>query len=158
MAALLDAATELCLDLRQVNAQLTDHHNYFGNSQDGELGYHEVGANVAFEILPNLTASAGVFLRDAGTADELYIETQGNTDRELDEQEERLLVDLEGIPSDLEITGVWNVMLGDTFGKWRVVFTHSAIDVRLETPVEVDIGGDFEVTLDVVSLGWEGDL
>lgn len=218
---------------------LTDHYDYFGDSQDGELDYHEVGASVAVQLLPNLTASAEVFLRDAGTADDddprlnfalvdyrfisspafdlgiragrvknphgfynetrdvvftrpsillpesVYIETQGTskllfssdggqlygnwavgdhmfsfastvaTDRELDEQEKRLLINLEGIPSDLEITGFWNVMLGDTFGKWRLAYTHTAIDFRLDTPDEFGIEGDFEVTLDVVSLAWE---
>lgn len=220
---------------------LTDHYDYFGDSQDGELGYHEVGASVAFQIRPNLTASAEIFLREAGTADDdeprlnfalidyrfissstfdlgiragrvknphgfynetrdvvftrpsillpesVYIETQGTskllfssdggqlygdwsvgdhmlsfastvaTDRELDEQEKRLLIDLGGIPLDLEVTGFWSAMLGDTFGKWRLGFTHTEIDFRLDTPSAFDIEGDFEVTLDVASIGWEGE-
>lgn len=220
---------------------LTDHHNYFGDSQDGEFDYHELGATVGLRILPNLTASAEVFLRDAGTADDdeprlnfalldyrflsspavnlgiragrvknphgfynetrdvvftrpsillpesVYIETQGTskllfswdggqlygdwtvgdhtlsfastvaTDRQLDDQEERLLVNLEGIPSDLEITGFWNAMVGDAFGNWRLSFTHTAIDFRLDTPQAYGVFGDFEVTLDVLSLSWDGE-
>lgn len=220
---------------------LTDHYDYFGDSQDGELDYHELGATVSLQLQPKLTASAGVFLREAGSADDgdprlnfalldyrifsspsfdlgvragrvknphgfynetrevvftrpsillpesVYIETQGTskllyssdggqlygtwaiadhmvsfastvgTHRKLDEQERRLLVNLGDIPLDLEITRFWNVMLGDTFGKWRVNFTHTAIDFRLETPDEFDIEGDFEVTLDVVSVGWQSE-
>lgn len=220
---------------------LTDHYDYFGDSRDGELDYHEIGASAAFQIRPNLTASAEVFLRDAGTADDdeprlnfalidyrlvstpstnlglragrvknphgfynetrdfifsrpsillpesVYIETQGTskllfssdgaqvygdwsgsehtlafaatvaTDRQLDEQETRLLIDLGGIPLDLEITGFWSLMVGDTFDKWRLSFTHTEIDFRLDTAQAYDIDGDFEVTLDVASLGWEGE-
>jgi hypothetical protein len=220
---------------------LTDHYDYFGDSQDGELDYHEVGGSVAFQLLPNLTASAEVFLREAGTADDddprlnfalidyrfhssptfnlgiragrvknphgfynetrdviftrpsillpesVYIETQGTskllfsadggqlygdwavgdhllsfastvaTDRELDRQEKRLLIELEGIPFDLKITRFWNAMLGDTFGKWRLGYTHTDIRFRMDTSDDIDIEGNFEVTLDVASLGWEGE-
>lgn len=221
---------------------LTDHHDYFGDSQEGEFDYQEIGGSVAFQLLPNLTASAEAFLREAGTADDndprlnfalvdyrfrssptfnlgvragrvknphgfynetrdviftrpsillpesIYIESQGTskllfsadggqlygdwtigshllsfastvaTNRKMDHQEERLLLgdDLAGIPLGLEITGFWNAMLSDTFGKWRLAFTHTDIHFRLDTPDDL-IEGDFEVTLDVASLGWEGE-
>jgi hypothetical protein len=219
---------------------LTDHYDYFGDSQDGELDYHELGASVAFQFVPNLTASAGVFLRDAGTADDdeprlnfalvdyrvlsspafdlgiragrvknphgfynetrdvvftrpsillpesVYIETQGTSkllysadggqlygngsvgdhmlsftstlamDRELDRQEKRLLINLGDIPSELEITRFWNARLADAFGDWRLSYTHTHIEFGLDTPDAFAIEGDFEVNLDVFSVGWEG--
>ncbi|MGH8516824.1 MAG: hypothetical protein ACREUE_05140, partial [Panacagrimonas sp.] len=79
------------------------------------------------------------------------------TDRDLDEQEERLLADLGEIPTDLEITRFWNLMLGDSFGKWRLAFTHTTVDFQLTTPDVFDIEGDFEITLDVLSVGWESE-
>jgi hypothetical protein len=79
------------------------------------------------------------------------------TNRKLDAGEKQLLVNLGGLPLDLEITRLWNVMLHDDFGPWRLAFGYTDIRFAMQTADDVGITGNFDVRLWIASLAWEGE-
>jgi hypothetical protein len=77
------------------------------------------------------------------------------TNRELDRSEKRLLLDLEGVESHLKITRLWNVLLLDEVGPWRLGYSYTSIGFSLNT--DIDLTGDVDLDLHVVSMQWSGE-
>jgi hypothetical protein len=74
IAAVAAAAPAVALDY-QINGfasqglVLSRGNNFFGQSTKGSLRYYEAGLSGTASLLPNLTAAAGVYMRDAGATD-----------------------------------------------------------------------------------------
>jgi hypothetical protein len=77
--------------------------------------------------------------------------------RELQDAQKRLLIDLGGAPFALNIDSFWNAQLSDDFGAWRFAYSHTFISFVLDTEPDVAFHGDFDVMLDVFSAAWNGE-
>ena len=82
-----------------------------------------------------------------------------SADHHVRESDQRLLIDLSGLPFDLRITDSWNAQLMDSFdgGKWQFAVSHFFGRFELTTPDPIGIAGKLDVGLTVVSARYNAE-
>jgi hypothetical protein len=82
-----------------------------------------------------------------------------NFDRNVRRSDERLLIDLGGLPFDLHIKDSWNAQLMDTFdgGRWQFGVSYFFGRFTLTTPPEIALAGTFDVGLTVFSARYNAE-
>jgi hypothetical protein len=80
-------------------------------------------------------------------------------DRNVRRSDERLLIDLGGLPFDLRIEDSWNARLMDSLdnGKWQLALSHFFGRFELTTPATVGVAGRFNVSLTVFSARYNAE-
>lgn len=81
-----------------------------------------------------------------------------NTERDVRESDERLLVTLP-VPFDLRIGNSWNVQIMDSIdgGTWQFAYSRFAGQFRLRTAPEITLAGRLDVDLDVFSARYNAE-
>lgn len=89
-------------------------------------------------------------------AHELSLSGTVNTERDVRESDERLLIDL-SVPFDLRIGDAWNVQLMDSIdgGRWQFAYSHFSGEFRMTT--DINVFGRFDVDLDVFSVRYNAE-
>lgn len=82
-----------------------------------------------------------------------------NANRDVRKSDERLLVDLSGLPFDMRIRDSWNAQIMDSLngGRWQFALSHFFGRFTLTTPDSVGLAGKFDVSLDILSVRYNGE-
>jgi hypothetical protein len=74
-------------------------------------------------------------------------------DHDVRESDERLLLDLSGLPFDLHIKNSWNAQIRDSIdgGRWQFAVSHFFGRFDLRTPQFVQVAGTFDVSITLFS-------
>lgn len=90
---------------------------------------------------------------------ELTFTGTANAERDVRESDERLLVNLGGLPFDLRIGDSWNVQLLDSFdgGIWQFAYSHFSGQFTLKTAAAVGLAGRFDVDADIFSARYNAE-
>jgi hypothetical protein len=82
-----------------------------------------------------------------------------NAERDVRESDERLLVDLGGIPFDLRIGDSWNLQVMDSIagGRWQLAYSYIVAQFRLTTAPEIGLFGRLGVDAHVFSARFNGE-
>jgi hypothetical protein len=82
-----------------------------------------------------------------------------SADRNVRRSDERLLINLPGIPFDLRIEDSWNARIMDSLdgGKWQFAVSHFFGRFTLETPAGIGLAGRFGVGLTVFSARYNAE-
>jgi hypothetical protein len=89
-------------------------------------------------------------------AHELSFSGTVNTERDVREPDERLLVQLP-VPFDLRVDNSWNVQLMDSIdgGRWQFAYSHFSVQFRMTT--DINLLGRFDVDADVFSARFNAE-
>jgi hypothetical protein len=82
-----------------------------------------------------------------------------SANRDVRASEERLLIDLSGLPFDLRIENSWNAQLMDSVdgGRWQFALSHFAGRFTLTTPDPIGVAGTFDVGITVLSARFNAE-
>jgi hypothetical protein len=83
-----------------------------------------------------------------------------SADHDVRKSEERLLVTLSGsIPFDLHFKDSWNAQIMDSLdgGRWQFALSHFFGTFTLTTPANIGLGGEFDVSLEVLSVRYNAE-
>jgi hypothetical protein len=82
-----------------------------------------------------------------------------NAERDVRRSDERLLVNLGGVPFDLRVGDSWNVQLMDSIdgGRWQFAYSHFTAQFRLTTAPEIGLKGRFTVDADIFSARYNAE-
>jgi hypothetical protein len=80
-------------------------------------------------------------------------------DRDVRKSDERLLIDLGGLPFDLRVKDSWNAQLMDSLdgGRWQFAISHFFGRFTLTTPPTVGLAGQFDVELTIFSARFNAE-
>jgi hypothetical protein len=82
-----------------------------------------------------------------------------NAERDVRETDERLLVDLSGLPFDLRIGDSWNLQVMDSIagGRWQLAYSYIVAQFRLTTAPEIGLFGRLGVDAHVFSARFNAE-
>jgi hypothetical protein len=84
---------------------------------------------------------------------EVSLSATHNFNRDVRRTDERLLINLGGLPFDLKFDDAWNAQIMDSIdgGRWQFGISHFFGRFKLTTPPTIGLGGRFDVDLTVFS-------
>jgi hypothetical protein len=90
---------------------------------------------------------------------ELSLTATVNRDRDVRKSDERLLINLSGVPFDLRIQDSWNAQIMDSFdgGRWQFGVSYFFGRFTLGTPDPIGIAGTFDVGLTLFSARFNAE-
>ncbi|MEJ1961229.1 MAG: hypothetical protein WDO56_06680 [Gammaproteobacteria bacterium] len=80
-------------------------------------------------------------------------------DHDVRKTDERLLIDLGGLPFDLHIQDSWNAQIMDSLdgGRWQFALSHFFGTFTLRTPDPIGVAGTFDVSVTVASARYNAE-
>jgi hypothetical protein len=90
---------------------------------------------------------------------ELSFTATHSFDHDVRRSDERLLIDLGGLPFDLHIEDSWNAQIMDSIGggRWQFAVSHFFGRFDLRTPQTVQVAGRFDVSITLFSARFNAD-
>jgi hypothetical protein len=90
---------------------------------------------------------------------ELSFTATHSFDHDVRRSDERLLIDLSGLPFDLHIEDSWNAKIMDSIGggRWQFAVSHFFGRFNLRTPQTVQVAGRFDVGITLFSARFNAD-
>ena len=90
---------------------------------------------------------------------ELSFEATHSFDHDVRASDERLLINLSGLPFDLHIEDSWNAQIMDSIdgGRWQFAISHFFGTFDLRTPPNVQVAGKFDVGITLLSARYNSE-